>query len=979
MKKRLICVLLALCMVLTAVPFAYAATAPSSFNAYMTMTKLRSEYPEGMPWTNDRVYEWKGGIFNAGYGCAGFAFMLSDAVFGDLPARKLTGVSADDLRPGDILRLNGDSHSVIVLQISPYGIVIAEGNYNGKVHWDRILTRADAEKADYVLTRYPEGWVDSAPAEPILESTQITNALNWLEKSFPQGMYWDYNYTYYWQGGILNCSAGSYAFAMLLSDNVFSNLPACTKQGMTLSELRVGDIVVDEKGGAGIVVEKLGDYVRLVEGQDGGIVDWHRTMGEKELSRALMIITRYPDAQGADGELSLEQQAQNAMNGLRDQYPEGMSWSNKDSYTWNGGENETGYGCFAFSYILSDSAFGDLPAREWTDFEFEDVRAGDILVDNGYSMIVLETYADAVMIAEGEYNGGIHWGRYLDRAQVKACDWMLTRYPADYKDPMGHTVIYQPEGEVLAEGKCGYRGAPVYWKVTDAGVLLIYGVGVVDNLGYWNDYADIITKIVVQEGVQQLSRGDFAYLRNLKEVSLPSTLWKIGEDCFNQCTSLEYISLPQGLKELGNRAFTYCKNLTNVNFPSSLKRIGSSCFEGTGLVRVELKPGLNYIDDSAFKSCKSLETVYIPGTVHSIGFFAFEFCDNLASMTIGEGVTEVSSYFVRGCEKLTQLTLPSTIEYIGESAFHDIGITSLVLPESVTHLGQYAFAGTALTSVTINHTVEEFGNSVFSGCKSLQEVNIADGVTKLGNSIFSYCSALEYVRLPGSLDEVSVCAFAGYGSNLKVVVLEEGITTVSKFAFESCDKIQEIYLPSSLTYVGENAFDNDDYMPNITVYYAGDQQMWNEIEIMDGNYSLDSRYVVFEQSQECTHALLDIQAAVEATCQATGLTEGQVCKMCGEVLAVQEVLGIVDHRYEYSACIWCGEKEEVQGMLGDVDGNNTVNYKDAMVVLRASVGLETLTEAQQALGDVDGNGALNYKDAMTILRYSVGLITEWGQ
>ena len=146
--KRLTCMILALCLVLTGLPFAFASEAPGSFGAYMTMAKLRAEYPEGTSWTNDNTYAWKGGIFDQGAGCAAFAFLLSDAVFGDLPARMLTEVPAENLRPGDILRMNGNTHSVIVLQNTLYGIVIAEGNFNGSVHWDRVLSFADADSAD---------------------------------------------------------------------------------------------------------------------------------------------------------------------------------------------------------------------------------------------------------------------------------------------------------------------------------------------------------------------------------------------------------------------------------------------------------------------------------------------------------------------------------------------------------------------------------------------------------------------------------------------------------------------------------------------------------------------------------------------------------------------------------------------------------------------------------------------------------------
>ena len=48
------------------------------------MIAKKADYPEGMPWTNDDTYAWKGGIYSSGGGCTGFAFMLSDACFGNI-------------------------------------------------------------------------------------------------------------------------------------------------------------------------------------------------------------------------------------------------------------------------------------------------------------------------------------------------------------------------------------------------------------------------------------------------------------------------------------------------------------------------------------------------------------------------------------------------------------------------------------------------------------------------------------------------------------------------------------------------------------------------------------------------------------------------------------------------------------------------------------------------------------------------------
>ena len=60
------------------------------------------------------------------------------------------------IRVGDILRLDGNTHSVIVLEVRANSVVIAEGNYNYSVHWGRELTFSEVESTlSYIWTRYP--------------------------------------------------------------------------------------------------------------------------------------------------------------------------------------------------------------------------------------------------------------------------------------------------------------------------------------------------------------------------------------------------------------------------------------------------------------------------------------------------------------------------------------------------------------------------------------------------------------------------------------------------------------------------------------------------------------------------------------------------------------------------------------------------------------------------------------------------------
>ena len=152
--KRLASFCISILMLLILLPSQSAAAADlSEESVRAAMLAMEKQYPEGTPFNNSNFYQWKGGIFSGGYGCAGFAFMLSDAAFGSLPARKYYDYSK--IRVGDILRLNNDGHSVIVLYVNADSVTVAEGNFNGKVHWRREISMS--------TIRHGHGYTHMAP------------------------------------------------------------------------------------------------------------------------------------------------------------------------------------------------------------------------------------------------------------------------------------------------------------------------------------------------------------------------------------------------------------------------------------------------------------------------------------------------------------------------------------------------------------------------------------------------------------------------------------------------------------------------------------------------------------------------------------------------------------------------------------------------------------------------------------------------
>ena len=67
-------------------------------------------------------------------------------------------------------------------------------------------------------------------------------------------------------------------------------------------------------------------------------------------------------------------------------------------------------------------------------------------------------------------------------------------------------------------------------------------------------------------------------------------------------------------------------------------------------------------------------------------------------------------------------------------------------------------------------------------------------------------------------------------------------------------------------------------------------------------------------------------------------------------------------------------EEDSDIMYGDVNGDGKVNTEDALLALKAAVGITKLSEAQTLAGDVSGDGRVTTEDALLILKHAVGII-----
>ena len=111
---------------------------------------------------------------------------------------------------------------------------------------------------------------------------------------------------------------------------------------------------------------------------------------------------------------------------------------------------------------------------------------------------------------------------------------------------------------------------------------------------------------------------------NMTKVIVPSGIKVIGDSCFTgpDTTHNDYMAgcrLPEGVTELENDAFALCRGLKEITVPSTLKKIGDEAFMYSSIESINLPEGLESIGDRAFMNCRCLKELRIPSTVTSIG------------------------------------------------------------------------------------------------------------------------------------------------------------------------------------------------------------------------------------------------------------------------------------------------------------------------------------------------------------------------
>lgn len=210
------------------------------------------------------------------------------------------------------------------------------------------------------------------------------------------------------------------------------------------------------------------------------------------------------------------------------------------------------------------------------------------------------------------------------------------------------------------------------------------------------------------------------YNGNDTVVVIPPTInsWpvtKIGEDAFQDNTTITSVTIPASVTEIGSNAFAGCTNLTSVNYIGDWSKL-------------TIQSGNPAVEDAV-----------------NAQLFDFAFTPDNTAVIVTHYKGTAADVTIPSCYK------GKPVMAINNAAFPNSAVTSVTIPDSVTSIPDAAFVNCSqLTNISIPNSVTYIGFSAFDGCASLKSITLPSSLRTIGNSAFAGCPSLMTVTYPGS-------------------------------------------------------------------------------------------------------------------------------------------------------------------------------------------------------------------------------------
>lgn len=397
-----------------------------------------------------------------------------------------------------------------------------------------------------------------------------------------------------------------------------------------------------------------------------------------------------------------------------------------------------------------------------------------------------------------------------------------------------------------------------------------------------------LEQVILPDTISKINEYAFNNCIALKTIELPSSITSIGKYAFSNCAKLEDIIIPDLVTKLEEGTFSGCVLLNNFKIPSAITSIGYGAFDGcvkilnqydngyyigdeetdyayfvkavdSGITSLVINDNCKIIANSVLNTCKQIESLTVPfiGTSNEANnglVYIFNDGDRSAPSTLKtlilsdkcKSIPDNAFYY---CFSITNLTIPNSVEKIGDNAFYELPLTCYsygnglyIGNEENNYLVLVDVSRSIIYSLTIHDDcrfISDEGFDIYGNNPNLNCINFGMLTYELKGNEFAKFSSLEKITvsnnnpfytvknnmllnkdetkvylsvkkinggitIPSTVKTIGMDAFVG--GNYTSIGFPESLEEINVSAFAGCSNLKSLNIPSSVEIIGKSAF-----------------------------------------------------------------------------------------------------------------------------------------------------------------------------
>lgn len=184
-------------------------------------------------------------------------------------------------------------------------------------------------------------------------------------------------------------------------------------------------------------------------------------------------------------------------------------------------------------------------------------------------------------------------------------------------------------------------------------------------------YCSSLTDITVPQSVTYIDANAFESCTNLSSITLSTNnITSIRPHTFSGCSELSSIVIPDGVTSIQLGAFFNCTKLTSITIPDSVTTIDPWAFKNcSSLTSITIPGSVTSIGSNVFDGCTSLNDIRYSGTSESVISALSQYVPTLVTFDYGDKVPEAERMIKVFVKTGGTLTAPTTIPTVSGYEF----------------------------------------------------------------------------------------------------------------------------------------------------------------------------------------------------------------------------------------------------------------------------------------------------------------------